>query len=90
MRNKLGIQIPLLVGFALLFAAHNFAMAYDFSQTVSTQDQATFNQILQPVLSIYNLVKYAATVIAAVALLFALRDRGFIELIPYHGIRLYT
>ena len=45
--------------------------AVDFNQSISTQDKQTFDQILQPVMKIYNLVKYIATAIAAVVLLFA-------------------
>lgn len=45
--------------------------AADFNQTITSQDQATFDQILQPVMKVYNLVKYSATVIAVLVLLFA-------------------
>lgn len=45
--------------------------AVDFNQPVNEQDQATFDQILQPVMKIYNLVKYIATAIAGVVLLLA-------------------
>lgn len=46
-------------------------LAVDFNSTVSPQDQQTFDQILQPVMKIYNFVKYAATVLAVVFLVFA-------------------
>lgn len=42
-----------------------------FNQTITPEDQATFDHILEPVLKIYNLVKYAATFIAVMVLLFA-------------------
>lgn len=42
-----------------------------FNQTISPEDQATFDHILEPVLKIYNLVKYAATFIAVIVLLLA-------------------
>ncbi len=45
--------------------------AFEFGDQVSAQDQATFNEILKPVLKIYNFVKYIATVLAALVLLFA-------------------
>ena len=48
-----------------------FATALDFNQTVSAQDQAQFDQILGPVMKIYNFVKYAATLIAVILLVFA-------------------
>lgn len=41
---------------------------------ISPADQATFDQILQPVLRIYDFVKYAATVI-----LYLLDVTGFLE-----------
>ncbi len=46
-------------------------LAVDFNQQPSAEDKATFDQILQPVMKVYNLVKYAATVIAVIVLLFA-------------------
>jgi type IV secretory pathway VirB2 component (pilin) len=58
--------ICLLMVFAL-----NLVAAVDFSQDISAEDQATFDEILDPVMKIYNLVKYAASVIAVVVLLFA-------------------
>jgi len=45
--------------------------AVDFNQTISAQDQAKFDAILSPVMKIYNFVKYAATVIAVILLVFA-------------------
>lgn len=56
--------LALLVGFPIV-------TAMDFNQTISPEDQATFDQILQPVMKIYNLVKYIASVIAVVVLLLA-------------------
>lgn len=56
----------------LLFIMPTFALAaVDFSQGPSSQDKATFDQILQPVMQIYNLVKYGASALAGIALLFA-------------------
>jgi len=40
-----------------------------FNQPITPQEQATFDQILDPVMKIYNLVKYAATFIAVFVLL---------------------
>lgn len=45
--------------------------AVDFNAGPNANDQATFDQILQPVMKIYNLVKYIATAIAGVVLLIA-------------------
>lgn len=55
----------------LLFILIPVVSAVDFNQSISAEDQATFDQILEPVMRIYNLVKYAATVIAVMVLLFA-------------------
>jgi len=38
---------------------------------VSADDTATFDQILKPIQTIYDLVKYAVTIIAGLVLLFA-------------------
>jgi len=46
-------------------------LAVDFGGTISPGDQATFDQILEPVMKVYNFVKYAATVLAVLFLVFA-------------------
>lgn len=46
-------------------------LAADFDTEISAEDQATFDQILTPVMKIYNFIKYAATVLAVVFLVFA-------------------
>ena len=45
--------------------------AYDFNQSITPEQQATFDQIVSPVMKIYNLVKYVATGIASLVLLLA-------------------
>ena len=45
--------------------------ATDFSQPPSAQEQAQFDQILAPVMKIYNFVKYAATALAVILVVFA-------------------
>ena len=45
--------------------------ALDFNQTLNASDKAQFDQILSPVMKIYNFVKYAATVLAVILLVFA-------------------
>jgi type IV secretory pathway VirB2 component (pilin) len=66
MKSKIFIWslLALLVVFPIVTAA-------DFNQTISPEDQATFDKILEPVMKIYNLVKYIASVIAVVVLLLA-------------------
>ena len=43
----------------------------NFNEEINSEDQAMFDQILEPVMKIYNLVKYLATVLAALVLLLA-------------------
>jgi hypothetical protein len=67
-------QINSVLWPSIVFAiwASSMAMAaVDFSQAPSAADQATFDQILEPVMRIYNLVKYFASAIAGIALLVA-------------------
>ena len=45
------------------------AAAVDLNQPPSAADQATFDQILEPVMKIYNLAKYIASAIAGISLL---------------------
>ena len=42
-----------------------------FNGTITPQEQQTFDTILEPILRIYNLVKYAATFIAVIMLVLA-------------------
>jgi len=69
MKSKLFSIIGIAVYFALIFAP--LILAVDFDQDISAQDQATFDEILEPVMKIYNLIKYSATVLAVIVLLFA-------------------
>ena len=63
MRNK-------IVGiFLLLFLMTPLASAaVDLSEEISTDDEAAFDEILEPVMDVYNFVKYVATVVAALVL----------------------
>jgi len=45
--------------------------AVDFDQDISPQDKAQFDKMLEPVMKIYNLIKYAASGIAGIVLLIA-------------------
>lgn len=69
MRNQTLSAICLVLMLALIAAP--VVMAAEFGGDISADDKATFDQILEPVMKIYNLVKYSATVIAVVVLLFA-------------------
>lgn len=46
-------------------------VAAQFNNTITPQEQQTFDTILVPIMRIYNLVKYAATFIAVIMLVFA-------------------
>lgn len=61
----------LVISLLLALTMVQLAMAVDFNQSISAEDKATFDQILTPVMTIYNLVKYIASAIAGVVLLFA-------------------
>ena len=65
--NKAIILLLLL----LLLTIVPAALADDFGGEISPEDQETFDHILEPVMKIYNFVKYAATVLAVVFLVFA-------------------
>ena len=57
--------------FVMLLVFSPSVLALDFDGDISAEDQATFDGILEPVLKIYNFIKYAATVLAIMFLLFA-------------------
>lgn len=60
-----------LLFFVLALMTVQTVMAVEFNETISPEDQAQFDHMLEPVMKIYNLVKYAATVLAVIVLLFA-------------------
>jgi len=67
-------KILAVLSFSILFfliASPVAIAAVDFDKGISAEDEATFDKILEPVLKVYNLVKYIATVMAVVVFLFA-------------------
>lgn len=66
-------RIYSIIGLFLLgvMFALQIVAAVSFNQSISAQDQATFDTMLSPVMKIYNMVKYFATAISALVLLFA-------------------
>jgi len=66
--NKQSIALAALL---FLMVSPVLVAAVDFTQAPSDADKATFDQILAPVMKIYNLVKYIASAFAGIALLFA-------------------
>ena len=66
-------KINTTLAFALfaLLVFSQVVSAGEIGDEISEEDQATFDQILEPVMKIYDLVKYSATFIAMLVLLFA-------------------
>lgn len=65
------ILCVLCLAFFFVFMAVQVVSAVDFDQQPSAEEKATFDQILTPVMKVYNLVKYIASAVAGVVLLFA-------------------
>lgn len=61
-------NLVMLLGLALVLTVTPALAAIDLSGDISSDDQATFDAILEPVMNIYNFVKYVATAIAALVL----------------------
>ncbi len=69
MQKKILAVLGIVTLLSLLYLP--LMLAYDFDDDISADDKATFDEMLEPVMKIYNLVKYSATIIAAIILLFA-------------------
>ena len=69
MKSKTSAILGLVLLLSLI--AIQLVSSADFDQDLSDEDKETFDEILNPVMKIYNLVKYSATVLAVVVLLFA-------------------
>lgn len=61
--------IALSIMLMLIVIPHTLAV--DFDQDISDEDKETFDEILEPVMKVYSFVKYAATVLAVLYLIFA-------------------
>jgi len=55
----------------LLIVTMPAVLAADFDDKISSSDKAKFDEILEPVMKIYSFIKYAATVLAVLFLVFA-------------------
>jgi|SRR3989344_5488696 len=62
-------QLISLVIFSLLLIGT--VVAVNLDDPISDEDKANFDSMLEPVTKMYNLIKYSATVIAAIMLLFS-------------------
>jgi len=73
LKSKKPLIILLFFGLSLIFffLAIPYSSATDFGGSISEEDQDTFDQILEPILKIYNLIKYIITAIASLVLLLA-------------------
>ena len=67
--NLLAKFLPFLL--CAVLVSPSIVLALDFDDDISSEDQDTFDSILEPVMKIYSLVKYAASVIAVLVLMFA-------------------
>ena len=68
MKLIVGILLLLLTALPLVAAAET---RVDLDTSLSSEDQERFDAILEPVLKIYNFVKYIASVVAVIFLLYA-------------------
>lgn len=68
---KIGFILVLLLLMASLVIQVQAVSAIDFDEDISDEDKATFDKVLEPVMKIYNFVKYIATAIAVLVLVFA-------------------
>ena len=62
-------NLLLLLSLALVLTIATQVLAsIDLSEEISAEDEASFDEILEPVMDVYNFVKYVATAIAALVL----------------------
>lgn len=77
MKKKISLNWICVLSYFLIFLAQMVESAgtahaaASLDTDVSAEDKAKFDQILSPVSKIYTFIKYAASLIAAIALLFA-------------------
>jgi type IV secretory pathway VirB2 component (pilin) len=69
MMDIMGFIVKFLV-FTMIVAAPA-VQAVDLDTEITAEEQEQFDEILTPVMKIYNFIKYTASVIAVIALLFA-------------------
>ncbi len=69
-KNKLWDMLMKFVFIALLIMP-TIVSAVDINTEISDAEKAQFDDILVPVMKIYNFIKYSVSVIAVIALLFA-------------------
>ena len=57
--------------FLFFLIAIQCVSAVDFNEELSDEDKQAFDEILEPVMRVYSLIKYIATVVAVIVLFFA-------------------
>lgn len=60
-----------LLGMFVLLIMPGVLAAIDFDQPITAQEEQQFDAILAPVMKVYNFIKYAATVIGVLVMVFA-------------------
>lgn len=68
--KRLAPMLFLLLLLATMIAPCIYA-AIDFDQPITAEEEQQFDQMLSPLMKIYNFIKYAATVIGVLMLVFA-------------------
>ena len=66
-----GLGFCVLIIMSVLSVAAAAHAQADLDAPISAEDKAKFDEILTPVTKIYNLIKYGASLVAVIALLFA-------------------
>jgi amino acid transporter len=64
-------QILGLVLLLLLVAVPSVVADVDWDEELTTEEEALVDEILEPVMSVYNAIKYIMTVVGVLALVFA-------------------
>ena len=68
--NKELVLIALLIS-AFFVQVMQVHAELDFDSEVSAEDEASFDAILEPVMKVYQFIKYAATIIGVLMLVYA-------------------
>jgi uncharacterized membrane protein len=61
----------LAIAVLALMLCTTVVFAVDFSADISDEDKETFDSILEPVMKVYNFIKYSLSVLAVLFMLFA-------------------
>jgi len=70
-RHNLLNLLAFILVMSAIFIIPAVYVEIDFDRKISREEQAQFDEILSPVMNIYNFVKYVATVVGVLMLIFA-------------------